>query len=549
MDYKNQKAELEVLGNIYINPMLLDNPSYFFNEEDFSSDFNKVLFASFYCLFENGVSSFQPKDIVNFLEGKVKSKAIFEASKGEEFLVKLKDSVSSDSFEYYYQRLRKFSLMRCFREKLGMDLSWIYDDNNIIDIKKREKQDKAIDKMSLADLNNAILQKIDEVTSIALAEEIDDDMPAGEGIEELFQQYEKKPKIGLPLYGKYRNVINSGANKGYLFLVSAASGVGKTRRMIADSCCLGLSGYFNRDGEFISTGEPQSCDYIIVEQQIKQIQPIILSFVAGVDQNKIEKRHDLLTKDERDRINKSIEIIKNGKLHIVRLHEYNLIDLKETIRKGIYRRNAEYFFFDYIEINIKIMEEINKRLNGSLREDQVLFMITNLLKDLASNYNIFIESSTQLNGTWGSETHMDSRMLAGGKCMDRKIDYGEIMLELTPEDEAKIAPIMNTGLFNKKPTIKCGIYKNRGDKYKNCIVWCEDNRDISRIDPLFVTDYNYRIIEFENTDYNFISIQNTKNDSLLLEEENEETEKTTNNVIEEKEEEKKEKEEKPAFSW
>lgn len=48
---------------------------------------------------------------------------------------------------------------------------------------------------------------------------------------------------------------------------------------------------------------------------------------------------------------------------------------------------------------MKILEEITSRSRGvNLREDNILFMISVKLKDLANELGIFILSSTQLNG-------------------------------------------------------------------------------------------------------------------------------------------------------
>lgn len=48
---------------------------------------------------------------------------------------------------------------------------------------------------------------------------------------------------------------------------------------------------------------------------------------------------------------------------------------------------------------MKILEEITKRSGGvRLREDNILFMLSVTLKDLCNKYDVFILSSTQLNG-------------------------------------------------------------------------------------------------------------------------------------------------------
>jgi len=48
---------------------------------------------------------------------------------------------------------------------------------------------------------------------------------------------------------------------------------------------------------------------------------------------------------------------------------------------------------------MKILEEITRRSGGiKLREDNILFLLSVKLKDICTQFNIFILTSTQLNG-------------------------------------------------------------------------------------------------------------------------------------------------------
>ena len=102
-------------------------------------------------------------------------------------------------------------------------------------------------------------------------------------------------------------------------------------------------------------------------------------------------------------------------------------------------------------------------------------------------------------------------MLAGGKGMDRIIDFGAIMLNTTPQDIEKISPILqSTGM--PIPKIKMGVYKNRGNELSNHIVWCNDDKGVCKINPMFITDYNYNIVELEE-DYKVVVSE--KNDEII----------------------------------
>ena len=497
MNYKNVVSETEVVGNIFLNPSLLDKEQYYFSEMDFSSELNRTLFGAMFNLHQNGVTKFEIKDIENYLSDKVKSKAVYDFNKGNEFLKELSSSVSLSSFDYYYNRLKKFSLMRAFVQEVGMDLSWLYDDNNLLDVRKKEAQDKWLDETELSELSDCITRKIAEVELKVTYEEKNHVHFVTDGLWEYLQGLQESPNLGLSMYGKLRTGINKGARKGCFFLRSGQSGAGKTRSMIADACVLGCSAYYE-EGEWVNTGNPQPVEYIMVEQKVEEVQTLMVAFISGVDTDRILYHSNELTKDEQERIKKAYDIFTRSKIYINILHEYNLTDLKNNIKSAITERETEYFFFDYIENNIKMLEEITKRAGGKigLREDQILFMICNSLKDLASMFNVFIESGTQLNGEWKTSEHMDSSMLAGGKSMDRKIDYGEIMIKTSPVDIEKIQHILVNSVY-PVPDIKVGIYKNRGSKIDNHILWCKSNKGICRIDPLFITDYNYNIVNLD----------------------------------------------------
>ena len=39
------------------------------------------------------------------------------------------------------------------------------------------------------------------------------------------------------------------------------------------------------------------------------------------------------------------------------------------------------------------------------------------------------------------------------------------------------------------------VYKNRRGRYKDVLLWCRAQRGTCRIEPMFVTDYQYKLID------------------------------------------------------
>ena len=147
---------------------------------------------------------------------------------------------------------------------------------------------------------------------------------------------------------------------------------------------------------------------------------------------------------------------------------------------------------------MKILEEITKRSGGvRLREDNILFMISIRLKDLCNQYGIFILTATQLNGDYKEAKEYDQNLLRGAKSIADKVDVGMIMLEASQEDIDSLSDVIHRGGY-EIPDVKISVYKNRRGRWKNVLLWCKSDRGICRIEPMFVTGYDYRLCEIED---------------------------------------------------
>ena len=147
---------------------------------------------------------------------------------------------------------------------------------------------------------------------------------------------------------------------------------------------------------------------------------------------------------------------------------------------------------------MKILEEITRRSGGvKLREDNILFILSTKLKDICNQYGVFIESATQLNGSYVDSETPDQNLLRGAKAIADKIDYGAILLGVTQKDKEALVDILSTGTF-ETPAIKLSIYKNRRGRYKGIYLWCKANLGTCRIQPMFATTYDYEIVQINN---------------------------------------------------
>ena len=136
--YVDTTAILQVIGNVYKNPSLLDDTDkYTITEDDFQSEFHKIVFGSIYKLYELGAKKITIENISDFLADRPKAEGIFKQNKGDEWLLRTVECAIEDSFDYYYNRLKKFTLLRAY-DNIGLDVSFLYDPDNILDGKKKQ---------------------------------------------------------------------------------------------------------------------------------------------------------------------------------------------------------------------------------------------------------------------------------------------------------------------------------------------------------------------------------------------------------------------------
>lgn len=414
-NYIDTTAIIQVIGCVYNTPHLLDyTDKYTITELDFPNDFHKVVFGAIYQVYELGAQTITIENILDFLSAHPASESLFKKENGEEWLRKATEVAIPNAFDYYYNRLKKFSLLRAYSEQLRLDVSDIYDPNNIMDLKKKEAQESWLDNASLNDIANKIDAKIDDIKLSYISNSEADTKTAGEGLKELKERLKMYPEAGLPLYGKFINTVTRGARLKKFYLRSAPTGVGKTRSLIADACYIACNQMFEPGQGWISIGNKEPIVYITTEQELEEIQTMMVAFLSNVNEEKIlQGKYD---GDEEDRVDKAIDILINSPIYIEILPDFSLQDVEDRIKRNIRDHDVKFVFHDYIHTSLRILEEITRKSGGvKLREDNVLFMLSIRLKDICNKYGVFIESATQLNADYQTSSAPDQNLLRGAK--------------------------------------------------------------------------------------------------------------------------------------
>ena len=243
--YTDVPAVMQVIGSVYSNPSLLDDDRYTFLEEDFTEEFHKILFGSIFNLHALGAKEINISTIEDYLRERTTKFAVYQANKGAEYLQKITASTQLAAFDYYYHRVKKFTLLRMYNKIACMDLSWLYDVDNIMDAKKKQAQEDWLDNTTEQEIVDTINQKIDGIKNKYLDNAEDNFVHASDGLKELIDNLRKYPEVGYPLYGPLINTVLRGARLRKFYLRSAATGIGKTRSMVADVCTIGCDRYFD----------------------------------------------------------------------------------------------------------------------------------------------------------------------------------------------------------------------------------------------------------------------------------------------------------------
>lgn len=278
--YVDVTAITQVIGCVFNDSSILDDTDrYIIHEEDFTEDFHKIIFGSIYNIHLTG-SQVNIDTIIDYLSNRPKFETIFKANKGIEYLMEASQAAQKNSFNYFYGRLKKFSLLRAY-DNFGIDVSYLYDARNIIDVKKRQQQEDWLDANSLITIANKIDDVIEEIKSKYIEDDLGTGYQAGDGMLALIEQFEKTPETGIPLYGPLINTVTRGARLKKFYLRSAATGVGKA---IPNSIVIPTPNGYKKIGEikvgdyvFGDNGKPTKILQIHPQLEKKQIYKVEFS--------------------------------------------------------------------------------------------------------------------------------------------------------------------------------------------------------------------------------------------------------------------------------
>lgn len=496
MVLQDKTSIIQVLGNLLKQPSLLsETDKYQLENSDFPERFHKVIFAAINNLFQNGVTEIDEIEIDGFLSQHNIQYEIFNQNKGIEYLQSIQELSKESNFEYYYERLKKFSLIREM-DGLGFDISEVYDET-LMNPREREELQKKFDEMSISEILMIYDAKLLEVKEKFESDSDAKGVHASDGIHELLDRLEESPDIGLPMNSEMLTSILRGSRRKKFYLKSSISGGGKTRGMVSDSLKLSALGWYDSEKkEWVRNEFNESCVVISTEMLVEELQTIALAYIADVEEHKILQ--GLMTDEEKERVRHAANILEQSNLQFEELPNFNVKDIERTIEKNIIQHNVGYVWFDYLHSSADVFMEASRGSGGvPLSEHQILLLMSNQLKAICNRHGVYLMSATQLNGNWKEAWQkgepIDFNLIAGSKAIVNKADALMIMLPPSKKELKEIEEILANG-FYPRPNQVVHVSKNRGNPHDAVKVFLHINMGTMRSKDLFVTNFSNELI-------------------------------------------------------
>lgn len=485
----DKQSIMNVLGSLLKEPHILsETDKYQLENNDFPERFHKIIFAAIHNLYKSGSEVIDVAEIDGFISQYSVQYEVFNQNDGVDYLHSIQEITNLDNFDYHYNKVKKLSLLREMNG-LGFDISEIYDES-ILDPREQEKMMKKFDEMSIKDILLVYEEKMVEVKDKFESKAEMSGIHAGDGIVELLQKLKENPDIGLPLNSEMLTNVCLGARLSRLFLRSLASGHGKSRNSLADFCKLSAKGWYDSDKkEWVQNEFDVGSLFISTEMTFEELQTPLLAYISDVEEDKIKLGR--MTKEEEERVFYAANIVKESRMYFEYLPDFSVEDIERTIEKNIIKHDVEYVFHDYLHSSIGILSGFAKKSGINLREDQILLLMSDKLKQLANKFEVFIMTSTQLNDgwkeAWRKGQEIDQSFISSAKSIVNKVDFAAIMLPISQKEKKEIKELsINT--FGKTPNYVTHVFKNRGGKHTNVKIFSYVNMGTMRVDDLFVTD-------------------------------------------------------------
>lgn len=493
----DKRAILNTIGCLMLDPTLIDDIDRPLDRTDFDTEtLYELIYVAIFNSYMQGVKDIDEFTIDSYLSSYKEQYEIFQANDGLKYLADARELSSLDNYDYYYHRLRKYSLLRYY-EKKGYNTKTIFDPTvGVEDLtKEMEKFDNYTEQdiVGLVETDLVITPTIRYCTNMLTTE-----IQAADDAMDLIESFMKIPDVGVPLNNNGLNTVARGARKGCLYMRSLVQGGGKSRFAAGDASKMAIPYVYDIDKkDFVYTGMCEPTLYITTEMTVDEIQTILIAAVSKVNEEHI--LYGEYQGDELQRVKRAIEYIQSSPLYIVHIPDFSIEDIKNIIKKYNREYKVEYFFFDYISTSLRLMTEVSGKSRMGLKEHQLLLVFSTELKTIAQQLGVFIFTASQLNGEAQNATVKDQNLLSGAKALANKLDVGIISMRPTQREQDKLDAIIQNHFGLRMPDMGHWVYKVRRGRLTHIIIWSKVDLGTMTEEALFVTDFDFNLIDIDFT--------------------------------------------------
>ena len=481
-----------VIGSICEDATLLRESENHLEPNDFMQSIHKVIYGAINNIVYNAsgdkVTKISAKDIDNHLSNQPISFKTWNDQKGYDYVNYCIEHANKENFWQSHDRIKKMALLREY-QTAGFDVSELYDWKSD-DFAERDRMMKKLDAMKQKDISEHFTLKNLKIKDKHNIETEVKQFKAGDDINDLISGFKEEKVFGYPYGNGYENFLMRGMLKGKFILRSGNTGTMKTSLAIADMTRTSV-GKIYENGKWVDNGESLPSLFISTELDKIELTVIVLAHMTGISRRIIMDGD--FNKEQEVLLREAGEILSNSPFYLVHIPDFSVADIEEIIERHILDHDVQYIAFDYIQNVPKLQRTTNEMFGSTQREDQVLLHLSSSLKMLAEKYDVFIESSTQLNRGAKEDINRDASALRGSSAVADKIDAGMLLFRVKDADKEKVKTILEDSGFGSEPNFMRWMYKNRNGQ-ANVIIWSKLDFSTVREKPLFVTDFDYNIV-------------------------------------------------------
>lgn len=518
MTLSDKNVYLYILGGLIADPNKLTE----FEDlsiDDFDVKLCKIIFSAIKSLVvDQKYTKIDPLMIETELQKHSAIWTYYERSSGTDYLNNCIEYGAEmvSQFAENYNTLKKLALLRELKRR-KYDISKFYkDDLEISSVKEEAEIVERLNNATVETIFNEIEGDLNDLKTVFMKGGRSRKQAAN-GIVALIDDLKARPNLGPELNGNIFSASVRGARSGCFYLKSASSGCGKTRTSVFDACKLAYPEYYSEEHSgFVeeidnSTGEirePLKVLFIVTEMDSEEIQTIILAYLSKVNEEHIIT--GAYENDEEDRVRKAAEIMVKYQdwFMIESISDPSVVTITSTIKMYAMLESVKYVFFDYIHSTPALLAEFAA---AKVREDVSLMLMSNQLKQLAHDYNLFIFSATQVNseGMGQEPGFRGETAIRGSKAIADKADVAYVMSRVSEKERMGLYDKLRASgkpvPVSEVPNFVIDIYKNRRGRFKLVRIWLVMDLGNGQRKDLFMTTADNELIDFIDT-YNAITI-------------------------------------------